>query len=182
MALNNNKLFDIDFILSNLDIREKDKVADLGCGSFAYFTFKLAKLIGERGKVYAVDIIKNIVDDVEKEAWQQNLKQIKAIWSNLEVYKGTKIESSSLDKALLANTLNQSSDKEAMIKEASRLLKIGGKLLIVDWKLSAAPFGPEPHRRINPHILKEKLKQYNLQVEKEFEAGAFHYAIIFKKI
>jgi ubiquinone/menaquinone biosynthesis C-methylase UbiE len=182
MNKSNNKLFDIDFILRHLELKERDKVADLGCGSFAYFTFKAARLVGERGKVYAVDIIKNIVEDVEKEAWQQNLKQIKSIWSNLEVYKGTKIESSSLDKALLINTLNQSSDKEAMIKEANRMLKSGGKLLVVDWKLSAAPFGPEPHRRINPHILKEKLKQYNLQTEKEFEAGAFHYAIIFKKI
>lgn len=182
MANVNNKLFDIDFILSNLNISEKDKVADLGCGAYAFFTFKLAKLIGSRGKVYAIDVLKSIVEDVEKEAWQQNLKHIQAIWSNLEVYKGTKIESSSLDKALLVNTLNQSSNKEGMIKETSRMLKIGGQLLIVDWKLSAAPFGPEPHRRINPHTLKEKLKQYNLLVEKEFEAGPFHYAIIFKKV
>ncbi len=177
-----NKLFDINLILHKIGIKEKQQVADLGCGKFEYFVLPVAHLVGEKGSVYAVDILREAVEEIKKAALYHNLKQVKALWSNLEIFKGTRIESASLDHALIINVLNQSTKKLEILREASRLLKIGGRLLIIDWKLSASPFGPDPNRRVNPEAIKEAAPQLGLSLVEEFEAGPFHYGLIFNKL
>ena len=182
MQKNKNQLLDIDFIIKKANISEGDKVADLGCGKYQYFVKPLAHLVGEKGLVYGVDIIKDTVEDIKKSAWEDNLKQVKALWSDLEVYKATKIDSSSIDRALLINVLNQSKKRVEIIKEAVRILKIGGLLIIVDWQLSASPFGPEPHQRINSELLKDSAYKLSLELKDEFSAGPYHFALIFNKL
>ncbi len=182
MKKSKNQLLDINFVLNKLKIKERHLVADLGCGKFEYFVKPLAEIVGEKGIVYAVDIIKDTVEDVKKSAWENNLKQVKAVWSDLEIFKGAKINSSSLDRALLINVLNQSEKKAEILREAVRLLKTGGFLLIIDWQLSAAPLGPEPRRRVNPDAIKEAAPKLGLELINEFTAGPFHYALIFNKL
>lgn len=107
---NNKKtiLFDIDTILRKMAIEEKQKVAELGCGNFGFFVWPLAKLAGRRGQVYAVDILKPVIEEIKLQALKENLPQVKTIWSNLEIFKATSIETCSLDAALLVNVLHQS--------------------------------------------------------------------------
>ncbi len=182
MQKNKNQLLDIDFILKKANISEGQSIADLGCGKYQYFIKPLARLVGERGLVYGVDIIKDTVEDIKKSAWEDNYKQVKAIWSDLEVYKATKINSSSIDRALLINVLNQSKKRVEIIKEAVRLLKVGGLLLIIDWELSASPLGPEPHQRVNSELIKEAAPKLSLELKDEFSAGPYHFALIFNKL
>jgi ubiquinone/menaquinone biosynthesis C-methylase UbiE len=182
MTRNKNKLFDIDFVLNKLKIKESEKVADLGCGKFEYFIKPIAKKVGSKGIVYGVDILQDTVENIKKLAWEHNLKQVKAIWSDLEVYKGTKINSYSLDKALIINVLNQSQNKAEILKEAVRLLKTNGLILIIDWQLTASPLGPEPNRRVNPEAIKDAAPKLGLQLMEEFTPGPYHFALIFNKL
>lgn len=182
MTRNKNQLFDIDFILNKLKIEESSKVADLGCGKFEYFVKPIAEKLGSKGVVYGVDILQDTVENIKKSAWENNLKQVKAVWSDLEVYKGTKINSSSIDRALIINVLNQSSKKADILKEALRLLKTNGLLLIIDWQLTASPLGPEPNRRVNPEAIKEAAPKLGLELLEEFTPGPYHFALIFNKL
>ncbi len=182
MKKNNNQLFDINLILNKLKIRESFKVADLGCGKFEYFVKPLAERVGDNGLVYAVDILQDTVEDVKKSAWEHNLKQVKAIWSDLEIFKGTKINSSSLDIVLIVNVLNQSNNRKEILQEAIRMLKTNGLLLIVDWQLTASPLGPEPNRRVNPEAVKETAPKLGLKLIEEFNPGPYHFALIFNKL
>jgi ubiquinone/menaquinone biosynthesis C-methylase UbiE len=175
-------LFDISAILSKIGIGEKQIVAELGCGNFGFFVFPLARLVGRQGRVYAVDILKSTLEQITKEAKKDNLAQIIPIWSNLEVFKATKIETSSLDRALLVNTLHQSEKKIEILREAIRLLKRGGKLLIVEWKNIDLPLGPSPERRINLDSLKAAAPKLGLGLQEEFEAGPYHYGLILTKL
>ena len=122
-------LFDIDSILRKITVEEGQKVAELGCGNFGFFVWPLAKLVGRRGNVYAVDILKSTLEEIKRQALKDNLPQVKTVWSNLELFKATEIETSSLDCALLINVLYQSDKRTDIIREAIRLLKRNGKLL-----------------------------------------------------
>lgn len=174
-------LFDIHGILNKIAISENHQVAELGCGNFGYFVFPTAKLIGTRGRLYAVDILKTTLDEIRKRALLENLQQIETVWSNLEVFKGTKIESSSLDRALLINVLHQSTKRVEILREAVRMLKSGGRLLIVEWKASDSPFGPSGDKRVSKEALKQAAPKLGLVLETEFEAGTYHYGLIFHK-
>lgn len=181
MKNNKSVLFDINFILNKISLAQREKIAELGCGNFGYFVFPAARMVGPMGKLYAVDILKTTLEDIKKRAIQDNLKQIETIWSNVEIFKGTKIDSSSLDKVFLINILNQSNKKNDILREAVRLLKNNSKLLIVEWKSIDSPMGPIPEKRIHKNTLKEIAPRMNLILEDEFEAGPYHYGLIFHK-
>ena len=51
-----------------LELKFGHQVADLGCGGAGYFTLPAARLVGSRGKVYAVDILKTALEGVLSKA------------------------------------------------------------------------------------------------------------------
>ncbi len=175
-------LFDIDKILAKIKIEAGQKVAELGCGNFGFFVFPWAKLVGKKGKVYAVDILRDSLKEIKSIANQENLSQIEIVWSDLEVYKGMKIETESVDTASLINVLSQSAKKLEILKEAARILKRGGKIIIVDWKKIDSPLGPDQERRIKAEELKEKTEKIGLSIKEEFETGPYHYGALLIKL
>ena len=181
----NNKrtiLFDIENILRKITIEEGQTVAELGCGNFGFFVWPLAKIVGRKGQVYAVDILKSTLEEIRRQALKDNLPQVKTVWSNLEIFKATTIETSSLDSALLVNILHQSEKKIEIIREAIRLLKRGGKLLIVEWENTDTPLGPSLERRVKLDSLKSAAPKIGLEIREEFAAGPYHYGIILIKL
>ena len=164
-----------------LKITNGKVVADLGAGISAYFTIESAKLVGDQGQVYAIDIVKDILSAIDSKAKMAGLYNIKTVWSNLEMVGAAKIKNDSLDFALLVNTLFQSKKQPEMVAEAIRLLKKGGKLLIIDWSNTAPAFSPPEDLKVDKKIISDTALQLNLEKESEFEAGPYHFGIIFIK-
>jgi len=179
---NKTILFDINKILDKINIVNKQKIADFGCGNFGFFVFPLAKLVGKEGKVYAIDILKKALDEIKNQAESHNLSQIETMWSDLEIFKGTKIETASLDAVILINFLNQLDKRLTTLQEASRLIKTGGKILIVDWKNTDTPLAQVIKKRVESKELKEECSRLGLKVDDEFEAGPYHFGLILKKL
>ncbi len=177
-----NTLLDPKFILGKARIKEKDTVGDLGCGSTGYFVFPISKMVGHEGSVYAIDILKTNLENISKKARQENTQNINTVWSDLEIYKATKIDNEKLDVILLVNTLYLSQKRAEMIRDSLRMLKKGGRLLVVEWEDTSLPFGPPTEERVRADNLKKVCKKFGLKVEEEFDAGDYHYGIRFIKI
>ena len=175
-------MFDISFILNKIKIEENQRVAELGCGNFGYFVFPIAQIVGKRGTVYAVDVMKPALSEIESKAKSEHLNQISTVWSDLEVFKATKIESNSLDRALLVNVLNQSRHRADILRESVRLLKTDGKILVIEWNEHEAPIGPDSDHKVNREAIKDACPKLGLKFEDEFEAGPYHYGLIMKKL
>ena len=99
----------------------------------------------------------------------------------MEVFGATKIESSSLDVVLLINVLYESKKRANILREAIRLLKKNGRLVVVDWKNVATPFGPPAEDRVKIELLEAAGSKLGLVVEEEFVAGPYHYGMVFIK-
>ncbi|RJQ33663.1 methyltransferase domain-containing protein [Candidatus Parcubacteria bacterium] len=155
-------------------------VADLGAGG-GMFVIQAARLVGDQGQVYAVDILKNTLSEIESKARMSGLYNIKTVWSNLEMIGATKINEMSLDFALLVNTLFQSTKHYEIMAEASRLLKKNGKLLVIDWDNTKPAFTPPSNMQVSPSRLLEYAGQLELSLQKEFKAGQYHFGMIFVK-
>lgn len=176
-----NTLIDANLIFTKAQIGDKSKVADLGCGSSGHFIFPAARIVGKKGIVYAVDILRTALETINKRARIENLANIKTIWTNLEIFGATKIEPASLDAALLINTLYQSHKRMEILRESVRLVKKNGRLVIVEWKNIAAPFGPPPEERVKKELVDEGVRRLGLRQEEEFDAGQYHYGLIYVK-
>ncbi|MFH1867043.1 MAG: methyltransferase domain-containing protein [Patescibacteria group bacterium] len=170
-----------ELLAKQLEVKFGHFVGDLGCGGAGYFTIPAARLAGSKGKVYAVDILKAALEGVKSKAKLENLLNIETVWSDLEKVGATKITADTLDSDLLINIMFQSRNNAALLDEAKRLLKVGGKMLVVDWKVEPTPFGPAVSERLAPEKVREFAKQFNLKEEKFFEAGPYHYGFVFVK-
>ncbi len=175
------ELIDARTLLEKVGVAEKMKVADLGCGRRGYFALQVAKMVGNKGLVYAVDIVKAALQSVESTAQLFGINNIKTVWADLEIPGTTKIPDELIDLVMLNNVLFQTKKPEPMIKEAVRILKKGGKVLVTDWRKIAIPFGPPIESRVAPEEVKKIAQTVGLTLEKEFAAGPYHYALVFKK-
>lgn len=103
-------------------------VLDYGCGIGSY-AIPVAKLVGNEGCVYALDIHPIAIDRVRKRAERENLKNVETIHSGLE----TGLENASLDYILMFDVYSWIPNKRALLKELHRVLKSTGKMsMIID--------------------------------------------------
>lgn len=179
--LTGTELLNAFSLLDKVEIQAGNKVADLGCGALGHFVFPAAKLVGPRGVVFAVDIQRRILEQIDRLAKQDQIYNIKPVWADIEKFRAAAIQDSSLDFALLINNLFLIKDLEQARKEMARLTKAGGRLVVVDWKTADTPLGPPLELRVS----REKAKRiFNGQLFKflqEFEPGQYHYGLIFER-
>lgn len=165
-------------VLRKLELKPDMKAADLGCGAGSW-VLPLAEIL-EDGVVFAVDVQEEPLSALAGKARHQGLKNITTITADLES-EVPGIQSESLDLVVIANVLFQLEDKEAVFREARRVLKKGGKLLIVDWK-TEVPLGPK-HGKISKLDVKNIAQKagFTLVRDLEQETGIYHYGLVFTK-
>jgi len=175
-----NELIKVN-IFEKVGLEEDMHVGDLGCGNLGYFSVPAAKIVGKNGVVYSVDILKSVLESVRNIAKQEGLDNIKIVWSNLEIVGATKVPEASLDLVLLINMLFQADKDDMVFKEAYRLSKSGGKLLVIDWLSISTPFGPKIKDRIKKDTASKFAEDAGFKVLEDFEAGPYHFGLIFVK-
>lgn len=176
-----SELIDANNLLLQGDIRQGMAIADLGCGSTGHFVFPAAELVGKDGVVYAVDIHKGALEGIESRKKLESAENVKTVWADIERYQGVRIPDGSLDLILLVNNLFLSKQKSELAKEVLRLMKPGASLIVADWKPTRAPFGPPVQDRVTAEEAKKIFATAGLELVKEFEAGTYHYGLVFKK-
>ncbi len=167
-------------IVSGFGIQEGMVIADFGSGA-GYFTILLGQRVGKNGKIYALDIQESALDNVRVKAKAAGLENIETIRSNLEVPGSSGLADNSQDMVLLANILFQSERKQDIVKEAVRVLKSAGSLVVIDWKRVAGGFGPPDNLRTDDIAMRSLVLSEGLVFEKDIDAGQFHYGMKFKK-
>lgn len=174
-------LIDPAKILEKLNLTAGMRVADLGCGRTGHITFQLAPLVGERGVVYALDIMKDVLESIRSQARAGGFANIQTIWSDLENIGAASVPEHSLDAGFLMNVLFMLKKRADALKEAARLIKKDGYLVIVDWVKKIGPLGPSPEQMINPSVLKDVAAKEGFDFIEEVPIGDFHFCNIFKK-
>lgn len=114
-------------ILAGL-VKLGDTVMDIGCG-FGYFSLAMAKMVGEKGRVIAVDIQRNSLDILRQRARKVGI----AHRIETRLVTPQKIDySSNVDFILTFWMVHEVKDKHAFLREIAAMLKPGGKYLFVE--------------------------------------------------
>ena len=155
--------------------------ADFGCGSGGW-VIPLAKKL-EEGKIFAIDILEEPLSALRAKAKLVKITNVETIRADIE--KGAKLLDESCDLVLMTNLLFEVEDKRKVLEEGKRILKKGGRILIVDWTPPThhpkeASLGPK-EGRVAPEEVKETGLDLNLRIEKEFEASIYHFGLILLK-
>jgi ubiquinone/menaquinone biosynthesis C-methylase UbiE len=114
-------------ILKEVGIKPGFHVLDYGCGPGGYIP-SLAELVGESGKVYALDIHPLAIQKVQDIASKKQLANVETILSDCQ----TGLPDHSLDVVLLYDIFHHLSDPDVVLKELHRVLKPDGILSFSD--------------------------------------------------
>jgi ubiquinone/menaquinone biosynthesis C-methylase UbiE len=166
--------------VEQLGIKPGSIVADFGSGS-GHYTMAAAKVVGDTGRIYSIDIQKDIATKVKNEANKLGIFHVEAVWGDVEKVGGTKLRDSSVDYVIISNLMFQVDDKTSTAKEAFRILKPQGRLLFVDWSESFGGIGPHPESVFPQEKALELFPSAGFVLDHEIEAGSHHYGIIYKK-
>ena len=157
------------------------RVADFGCGRTGHLVFPSAKVVGEHGIVYAIDIIKNILDSIKSMSRSEGLENVQVIWSDIEKEGKTPIPDNSLDAAFFVNVLFQLKNRESAMREAIRLLKKNGFLVIIDWSRKLSTLGPSAEQMIKPGELVSLAQKEGVELTSNDKMSEYSFLLVFKK-
>jgi ubiquinone/menaquinone biosynthesis C-methylase UbiE len=169
-----NEFLNPKVVLEKLDLKENFIAADFGCGSGGW-AIPLAKIL-TKGKVFAIDVLEEPLSALKSKLRGEGINNIELKRANVE--RGVPILSNSCDLVLMTNLLFEVENIENVLKEGKRILKTGGKILVVDWKTEAS-FGPE--KKVNIENVKRLAEKIGLKIKEEFEAGDYHWGLILEK-
>ena len=155
-------------------------IADIGSGSGEY-SIQAAKAVGHTGRVYAVDVQKDLLARLKKIATSENIRTIEVIAGDAEKVGGTGLREASIDGVILANILFQAEDKKGLLTEASRIIHPKGKAYVIDWKDSFGGLGPRQSDVVSSGAARALLEEGGFSVVSEFDAGDHHYGLIAEK-
>jgi ubiquinone/menaquinone biosynthesis C-methylase UbiE len=146
-----------------------ETVVDFGSGA-GHYSHALSNTVGPSGKVIAVDIQKDMLVRLRNEAEKDGRNNIETIWGDVEKQNGTRLRDGMAAGTVLSNILSMILDREGTIREAKRVVRPGGKVCVVEWA-----------SKIPKEKIKELFKNAGLSFERTFEAGEYHYGMIFRK-
>ncbi len=168
-------------VIEQFDLQSGARVADFGAGGGAV-ALAAARAVGDAGRVYAIEVQKELLPRLKNEARSARLHNLEVIWGDVEKPNGTHLKDSAADAVILSNILFQLADKAGTIKEAKRVLKHGGRALVIDWSGSFGRMGPDPAHVVTEQSARTLFEQNGFQFVKNINAGAHHYGLIFRKI
>lgn len=167
-------MFDQEMIFKEINLKQGDQVLDLGCGRGDY-SLRAAEFVGDNGRVYALDIHREVIEDLNRTVQTNDLKNIKTIAS--DILQPLPFDDNSIDVALIVtvlHTLNMATDRQKLLPELYRIIKPGGRVITIDCKKEESHFGPSVERRIAAEKLAEYFQQYNFEPLKHVDLGAFY--------
>lgn len=176
-----NSFSDPEHNISEMNLQSGMKVADFGAG-IGFYSLPLARVVGESGRVYAIEIQRDLIERLKKDAHKMNIHNIDVMWGDLENEGGLHLKDSLLDAGVMANVLFQLGHKEKAVLEIKRVLKTGAKLLLIDWMESFGGMGPEQKSVITKRRALEIFELNGFKVEKDIRAGAHHWGVILRKV
>jgi len=166
--------------IEQLGLSDGAVVADFGAGS-GFYSIESASAVAPTGKVYAIDIHTDLLLRLKKYAGERHLKNIEIITGDLEKIGGSKLRENSCDVVIVSNLLFMIENKKNFLLEAQRVLKTGGRLLVIDWSASFSQMGPHSSHVFYKDDALKLAHEVDLVFDKEIHAGAHHYGIIFRK-
>ncbi len=146
-------LIDKTVITDNLKIGPGETILDAGCGK-GYMARAFAEITGESGLVYALDPDDELINELKEETRGTIINPQVG-----DITQKTTLPEAAFDLIYTSMVLHgfSPSHMEGFVDEAKRLLKIGGRLAIVEFKKKETPFGPPLEIRFSPDELKQRI-------------------------
>jgi len=119
-----------DHIIKAVALRKGQRIVDIGAGG-GYFSLRFAKIVGENGRVYAVDTNQKYIDFISQRAREQRLHNIYPILAEEDAVD---LPEHSFDVIFMRNVTHHLSNRTQYFGKLKQFLKSDGKIVIIEYK------------------------------------------------
>ena len=141
-------------VLNKIGLNEGARLADIGCG-IGYFSIPAADVIGPQGIVFALDVSKEMIEELDKKIEENDIENIRTVITDKYNFK---LEDNSVSYAFICTVLHEIEDGMAFINETKRILALGGKIAVVEWIRAESDWGPPVDHRLDSSDVKIMLQ------------------------
>ena len=167
------KNLQIERVLDLLKISEGRTVADIGAGS-GWFTVRAARRVGERGKVYAVEINQEYIEHINERAKKENFANIQTV---LGTEDDPRLPADAVDAVLILKTYHEIGQPVKVLLNLKKSLKKDALLGIIDKN------GKGDDHGINREVVVEEAGRAGFVLKDEYDfvkPDGMDYFLIFR--
>ncbi|MEQ1584621.1 MAG: class I SAM-dependent methyltransferase [Cyclobacteriaceae bacterium] len=117
-----------DDLIRQLNLKSGSKVADVGCHE-GYITIKLSAVVGQSGKVYAVDVEQSKLDKLQAILTKRSITNVEPIKGDFD-NPGLRVNS--LDGVIILDTYHEMDDHDEILQHIRSALKPEGRLVLCE--------------------------------------------------
>ena len=174
-------LIDTEALFAELAPEQDAVLLDFACGTGAY-SLAAAGHLGSAAKVFAFDLWPEGIATLDNEVASQKITRIHT--GIVDVTKTIPLGNGSVDICLMATVLHDFisiGSEQGALRETARVLKPGGTLAVIEFKVMDGPPGPPKEIRIAPEAVRALLAPCGFRYTKTTELGPFNYLSLFHR-
>jgi SAM-dependent methyltransferase len=164
-------------LLKALRIEPGDTVCDLGCGN-GFYSLKLARLVGERGKVLAVDIQREMLELLKDAAAEKKIENIEPV---LGTVVDPKLPEASVDLVLLVDVYHEFSHPEQMLAAIRRSLKPSGRVALAEFRAEDPTVPIKPLHKMSKEQIMKEFPPNGFKLVEEFDDLPWQHLMFFAR-
>jgi len=165
-----------DEVIAALKLNEGEVIADIGAGS-GYFTFHLARHVGDAGRVYAIDVSPDMILHLNRRIRDLQLNNVISI---LAAPDDPLLADASIDRFFICDTWHHIENHPGYLTLLKKMLKPGGQIIMIDFKKVETPIGPPLEMRIKRDDLVKEMEANGFGVQAEHTFLPCQYFLVFK--
>jgi ubiquinone/menaquinone biosynthesis C-methylase UbiE len=164
-------------LIELLKLKEGMVVADVGAGS-GYHSFRMSPKVGEKGKILAVDIQKEMLDAIRKRAKEKKVTNVEPV---LGEENDPKLPEGKVDLILLVDVYHEFSQPYEMTQAMVKALKPGGRLVFVEFRMEDDNVPIKLVHKMTEKQVKKEMEPHPLKWVSTNEDLPWQHVITFEK-
>lgn len=156
--------------------KENMVLCDIGAGT-GIFTFPATEI--SSNDIYALEVSDSMLELLTHRMVKRNTKNLKIKKVDSTILP---LDDNSCDMAIMVTVLHEVENKELMLDEIKRILKQGGKLMVIEFHKRETPMGPPFDHRISEEYVEKISNSHGLKTIDKFSLGDNFYSLIFEFI